>query len=368
MTPHRSGPGKGLPSTAPSVTVARVTDHPEIHERALRHAASIAPGLFQDTYLLYEEPSTGHVHGSSTCATAPQRRVRLTVEEILALPSTGEECECGGWRSTEFFPALLIAHRSWELARIVADGGIEDVPEALEQIERMQPWWRPDLENLGAGLAAAASLSRENYRVELDLLEEFAGRLDAAPLLRYVAAHGLRVENDVEGAREFTSWVDSLNPRHPRVRFPRSVVAGTPRRTGTPRLARRDDIRDRFDGELDRALAGPRSVVMLERRLWSPVDGATWHTPAEVLLLSFAYGNSPRSSFAWFEAPEVVVAGLRALLSALPGSPRVGVLLAANLPSPGVRSVAEALWSENAGTWQSLDEVIAAAVVLDAGH
>lgn len=348
------------------MTVASVMEHPEIHERALRHAASVAPGLFQDTYRLFEEPSTGHLHGSSTCATSPQRRVELTVEEILALPSTGEECECGGWRSTEFFPALLIAHRSWELAHIAADGGIEDVPEALEQIERMQPWWRPELEDLGAGLAAAAALSRENYRVELDLLEEFAARLDPTPLLRYVAAHGLRVENDVEGAREFTTWVESLNPRHPRLRSPRSMVAGTPRRLGRRTSVHRDDFRGRLAFELDRALAGPCSVVMLERRLWSPVDGATWHTPAEVLLLSFAYGNSPRSSFAWFAAPTVVADGLRALLAALPGPSRIGVLAASTLPSPGVRNVAETLWSENAGTWRSLDDVIAAAVVLDA--
>lgn len=350
-----------------SVTVVRVKEHPAVHEQALHHASASAPGLFLDAYPLYEEVSTGYVHGSSTCATSPQRRVLLTVEEILALPSTGEECECGGWRSTEFFPALLIAHRSWELHRVVTDGGIEDIPEALEQIERMQPWWRPELENLGAGLAAAAALSRENYRIELDLIEAFSRHLDPLPLLRYVGAHGLRVENDVEGAREFSVWVDSLSPRHRRSRPTRPPVVGSSRAATHRDFARRAAAHERFDRELDVALGRRRSVVLLERRLWSPVDGATWYTPAEVLLLSFAYGNSPRSSFAWFEFPTVVIEGLRTLLSAVPGSPRIGILDSPTLPSPEVRSVAESLWSENAGTWQDLDEVLAAAIVLDDG-
>ena len=255
--------------------------------RAIRYAASVSPDLFERAYALYREEGTGRVHGSVNCATGSQEKVWLSIDDILALPSTGEECECGGWRSTEFFPALLIAHRSWELHRIMEDGGVEDIPEALEQIERMQPWWRPDLENLGAGLAAAAALARENLRVELDLIEEFSSRFDPSPLLRHVGAHGLRVENDVEGAREFSAWVDSTNPRIRRVPRTRPSVARS--------LARRDAAEERFERELATALSGPVSMVVLERRLWSPTDGATWYTPTEVLLLSFAYDQSPRS-------------------------------------------------------------------------
>lgn len=358
---------EGLPEASIPVTVAAVKEHQEIHELALRHAARVAPDLFLDAYPLFEEEGTGLVHGNSSCAVYSHRRVLLSAEEILALPTTGEECECGGWRSTEFFPALLIAHRSWELNQIAERGGIADVPEALEQIERMQPWWRPDLENLGAGLAAAAALTRDNHRIELEMLGSFAARLDPLPLLRYVAAHGLRVENDVEGAREFAAWVDALNPRYARSPFPRPTVAASARGVGSRAFARRLESRERFERELDRALEGPRSVVMLERRLWSPVDGATWYTPAEVLLLSCAFGDLPHSSFAWFSAPLVVADALRLMLSAIPGAPRIGVLASPVLPPPEVRSVAEALWSENAGTWQSLDEVLAAAVVLDGG-
>ena len=343
-------------------------EHPETHERALQYAVALAPDLFQNSYVLFEEKNTGHYHGSSTCSTSPQKKVRLTVEEILALRSTGEECECGGWRSTEFFPALLIAHRSWELHRIADVGGIEDVGEALEQIERMQPWWRPDLENLGSGIAAAAALSRENYRMELDLLEAFTEKLDPAPLLRHIGAHGLRVENDVDGARELAAWADSLNPRHTGSRFSRSPLSFSARTALSREITRRADAQELFTAELDRALAGPRAAVMLERRLWSPVDGATWHTPAEVLLLSFCYENSPRSSFAWFEVPEVVVKGMYALLEAIPGPPRLGVLGSTRLPPSEVRLMTESLWSENAGTWQNLDEVLAAAIVLATDH
>lgn len=326
--------------------------------------------------MLYEEPATGHLHGTASCATSAQRKVALTVEEILALPLTGEECECGGWRSTEFFPALLIAHRSWELQRVVDAGGIEDVAEALEQIDRMQPWWRPELEHLGVGLAAAASLSRENYRIEIELIEDFAARLDPDPLLRYVAAHGLRTENDVDGAREFSGWVDSLSPRlafpAPRAVTSRGLLPIRSRLTHRPpasqAFSRAAAARRRFDELLDEALTGPRSVVMLERRLWSPTDGATWYIPAEVLLLSFTRGNSPRSSFAWFDTPGVVVAGLRALLSRLPGPPRLGVLESSVTPSAGARAVAETLWSDNDGTWRTLDDVLAAALALDSGR
>lgn len=346
-----------LPADRLRVTVGLVKEHPEVHERAIRYAASVSPDLFERSYVLYREEKTGHFHGSVNCATGSQEKVWLSIDDILALPSTGEECECGGWRSTEFFPALLIAHRSWELHRIMEDGGIADIPEALEQIERMQPWWRPDLENLGSSLAAAAALARENLRVELDLIEEFASRLDPSPLLRYVAAHGLRVENDVEGAREFSAWVDSTNPRLRRIPRTRPSVARS--------LARRDVAEGRFERELAAALAGPTSMVVLERRLWSPTDGATWYTPAEVLLLSFAYGQSPRSSFAWFEATDVVAAGLRTLLAQIPGRSRITGLSGASLPPPEVRSVAESLWTENADTWETLDEVLAAAIALE---
>jgi len=353
-----------------------VQEPEDVHERAIGHARAVAPDLFQETYVLYEEPSTGYLHGISSCATSAQRKVALTVEEILALPLTGEECECGGWRSTEFFPALLIAHRSWELQRIVNEGGIEEVAEALEQIDRMQPWWRPELEHLGVGLAAAASLSRENYRIELELIEDFAARLDPSPLLRYVAAHGLRTINDVDGAREFSGWVDSLSPRltlpAPRVVASRSMSPIRPQAVHRPPVSRSfsrtTDARRRFDELLDEALAGPRSVVMLERRLWSSTDGATWYMPAEVLLLSFTQGNSPRSSFAWFDTPRVVVDGLCALLSRLPGPPRMGVLASSALPSTDARTVAETLWSDNDGTWGTLDDVIAAALALDSGR
>jgi hypothetical protein len=331
-------------------------DGRDLHRQAIRHGDRVVPGLFSDTYVLYRENESGHLHGNAVCGTSPQHPVHLSVAEILALSSTGEECECGGWRSTAFFPALLIAHRSWELHRIVEDGGIGDVPEALEQIDRMQPWWRPDLENVGVGLAAAAQLARENYHVELDLLTAFAERLDPHVLLRYVGAHGLRIESDVEGAREFSAWVDGLNPR---VMGERSLRLSRP-----PAHVRRDRQHRRFDELLEQALTGPRSLVLIERRLWSPLDGATWRTPAEVLLLSLSGGHSARTSFGWFELPEAVVAGLHVLLGPVAGPPRLGVVAGSRLPEKAVREVTESLWVENDGTWQDLAEMLVAASAL----
>jgi hypothetical protein len=84
-----------------------------------------------------------------------------------------------------------------------------------------------------------------------------------------------------------------------------------------------------------------------------------------VLLLSFAYSQSPRSSFAWFEAADVVAAGLRTLLAPIPGRSRLAGLSGASLPPPEVRSVTESLWTENAGTWETLDEALAAAIALE---
>jgi len=342
-----------------------VKEHAEVHQRAVAHAARVAPDLFEKTYVLYREDASGHHHGTAACGAAPRHPVELTVEEVLALAdseSDAEECECGGWRSTSFFPALLIAHRNRELHQIDAQGGIEDVAEALEQIDRMQPWWRPDLENVGPGLAAAAALSRENYRLELDLLDRCTSFVDTRPLVRYLAAHGLRSENDVAGAREFSAWVDTLNPRAGRG----DVVIRAPR--GALGNARRERHRRRFEDELDRALSGRRVVALIERRLWSPADGATWHTPAEVLLLSLTGGQTARSDFAWLELPEVVVDGVRALTSAIPGPGRLGVLARDTLPPHAVREIAQTLWQDNDGTWSGIDDVLAVAAELADEH
>lgn len=339
------------------MTVGVVRERPEIHERALEHARRLAPGMFDDHYVLFKARSDGELHGVSTCATGPVDPVRLTVDEIVSLPLSSDVCECGGWRSTSFFPALLIAHRSLELHRIVEDGGIDDCAEAIEQIERMQPWWRPDLENVGHGLAVAARLAAANSEMELDILDGFARRLDPAPLVTHVAAHGMRMSTDVVEAREFLAWVESLDPRYV-----------DPRRKDTPLSvgrSRRELLRSRFDLELDALTGGPRRVVLIERRLGTPEDVGTWRIPSEVLLLSLTGGNSARSSFAWLLLPDAAVAGLRALLAQVPGATRLGVVDRDVLPPAEVRAIAESLWQENDGTWHDLDGILAAAEGLD---
>ena len=341
-----------------TATILDVNEDAEAHQRAVAHARRKAPGLFDNAYVLYREDASGHHHGIATCGSAPRHPVELGVKELLDLADAPDECECGGWRSTTFFPALLTAHRSMELHLIETRGGIADVAQALEQLDRMQPWWRPDLENDDPALENVAALARENYRIELEMLDRCADTIDTRPLVRYIAAHGLATENDIHGARQFVAWAETLNPRTERAVTISDFWQTLPALRGA---GRQDHHRRRFDAELDRALAGERVVAVVERRLWSPADGATWHMPAEVLLLSLTCGQSAATDFAWLELPEVVAAGIRTLLAALAGPERLGIIRREALPEPAVRDVAETLWRENDGTWKNPDDILAAA-------
>jgi hypothetical protein len=354
-------PVEVLRAATSGVTVVGVTEQSEIHARAVAHARLADPGFFRAEYVLFRSRHDGTYHGSATCAGGTPRPTAFSVDELLSLPIPEDECECGGWRSTDFFPALLVAYRSLELHRLVEAGGIESYGEAVEQLERMQPWWRPDLVAMGAPLSAAARLAEENQRVELGLLDEFASRFDPSQLHAHLAALGMWTSCNVSEAREFISWVERLDPQVP-------YIAAAPGGPVHGALARRARVRTRFDGELLRLLEGPSSLVLLERRLASPEDGATWRMPAEVLVLGLTQGNLARSSVAWLLLPDASVAGLRVLLAEVPGPPRLGVLAGATLPSEEVRSVAEVLWSENASTWRDLGEVLAAASALAVGR